>query len=202
VNDIREVFEAGEIDYIAITDHSRIELAYELKKEFGDKIIIGEEIMTTHGEIIGLFLEKEIPKFLSPEETVEEIRKQGGLVYIPHPFDGRRSGIEKYEKYEEILDAADIIEVYNSRCFTQTPNEEAYEYALSHEKLMAAASDAHGPKDIGVSFVEVAPFSNAVEFLDRMKNATLSRNKMHVRGFFSPTKSKIQKRLNQNKITH
>lgn len=195
LEDFEAIFESGVIDKIAITDHSIIGLAYDLKKRFGDRIIVGEEIMTTGGEIIGLFLEKEIQKHLSPEDTIHEIRKQNGVIYIPHPFDYRRSGIQNYENYEAIMKDSDIIEVFNSRCLVNTPNEKAENFAKEQGILMAAASDAHGPKDIGTSYIEINDFKNVEDFLLNMRDAVLVKNKMTVRGFFSPTKSRIQKRF-------
>lgn len=195
LEEFRKLFSRNLVDKIAITDHSVIGLAFELQKEFGDKIIIGEEIMTSGGEIIGLFLTKEIPKLLTPEKTIEEIKKQGGIAYIPHPFDIRRSGIGKWIEYEKIMKSADIIEVYNSRCFTQTPNEQARKFAEENRKLMSAASDAHDWKDVGTSYVVLENFKSPKEFLKNMEKAVLSENKMTMRGFFSPAKSKIHKKF-------
>jgi predicted metal-dependent phosphoesterase TrpH len=196
IEEFRYAFDQGVINRIAITDHSVIELAFELKTLFGDKIIVGEEVMTSGGEIIGLFLTKQIPKLLTPEKTIEEIRKQGGVVYIPHPFDLNRSGIGRYEHADKIMEMADIVEVFNSRCFTQTPNEKAHEYAEMHDCIVSAASDAHDWKDIGTSFVELEDFATAEEFLVSMKKAVLHKHKMAMTGFLTPARNKLYKKLN------
>src|SRR5580658_33632 len=81
----RECLELGKLDYIAITDHNSIDFALNLRTEFERKIIVGEEILTSEGEIIGLFLSELVPPNLSPIETIELIKRQGGLVYVPHP---------------------------------------------------------------------------------------------------------------------
>ena len=195
IEQFRKVFERGVVDKIAITDHSKIGLAFELKKIFGDKIVIGEEIKTNEGEIIGLFLSKEIPKGLSPEETIDEIRKQNGVVYIPHPFDKRRSGIGKSKRYEDIIKRADIIETFNSRCFTQKPNGIAKEFATSHNIIKACASDAHMPGEIGRSYIEIEDFNDASTFMENIKNANLNRRKTKFRYLLSPTFNKIIKKF-------
>jgi predicted metal-dependent phosphoesterase TrpH len=89
----QQVLNKGTLNCIAITDHNEVDFAIAMNKKFGDKIIVGEEIMTTQGEIIGLFLTEKVPAGLSPEETVKQIRKQGALVYIPHPFETFRHGL-------------------------------------------------------------------------------------------------------------
>ena len=195
IDQFKKAFELNKIDKIAITDHSKINLAFKLKELFGDKIIIGEEILTTHGEIIGLFLEKEIPRGLSPEKTIEEIRKQNGVVYIPHPFDARRSGIYQYDNYKEILMMADVIEVFNSRCFTQKPNNLAFEFAQKNNLIQGVGSDAHNWQEIGKSYIEIDEFSNKDEFLINLKQASLVKRKMNLKYIFTPTINKILKKF-------
>jgi len=195
IEDFKRVFDFGKIDKIAITDHSKIDLAFKLKELFGDKIIIGEEIMTNSGEIIGLFLTQQISRDLSPEKTIEEIRKQNGVVYIPHPFDKRRAGIYKYENYISILKQADVIEVFNSRCFTQLPNRLAQAFAKENKKLQGIGSDAHNWHEIGSSIVEIDDFSNASEFLKNLSSVNLIKRKTKLRYAFTPTMNKIIKKF-------
>lgn len=195
LEDFKNILNSNRLDKIAITDHSKIGLAFELKEIYGDRIIIGEEIMTTHGEIIGLFLHKEIPRGLSPEETIEEIRKQGGIVYIPHPFDKRRSGIFRYDNYVEILKSADIIETFNSRCFSQIPNQLAKAFAYENMMPEGVGSDAHNADEIGRSYLEMDDFSDAKEFLENIQSATLVKRKMRIKYIFVPTLSKYLKKL-------
>lgn len=114
----KQLLDSGRLDAIAVTDHNRIDFALALQQELGSKIIVGEEIMTTEGEIIGLFLKELVPAKLSPLETVQAIKKQGGLVYIPHPFETVRKGLQA-KSLAAITDYIDIMEVYNGRAMLQ-----------------------------------------------------------------------------------
>lgn len=157
------------IDCLAITDHNTTygaeKMIEHLPPNVPLKIIVGEEIKTTHGEIIGLFIREEIPPDLSPEETVAQIKAQGGLVYIPHPFDRlRRSRLEE-SKLLELLPQIDIIEVYNARITVQADNLRAEELARNSNLLRAAGSDAHCTYELGRAYVEMPPFETKEEFL-------------------------------------
>lgn len=195
IEEFRAFLNSNKVDKIAITDHSRIDIAFKLKEEFGNRIIIGEEIMTTHGEIIGLFLKKEIPRNLSPENTIEEIRKQKGIVYIPHPFDRRRAGIGKYKKYVEILKSADIIETFNSRCFSNIPNLLASKFASQNSKIESVGSDAHNISEIGRSYLIMDDFSDEIEFMENIQSAALVKRKMRLRYIFAPSIYRIIKKI-------
>ena len=112
-----DLLKSETVDIIAITDHDRIDFALGMRDALGkNRIIVGEEISTTDGEIIGLYLEKNIEPGLSAKETIKQIKKQGGLVYIPHPFEKVRHGLE-LETLEEIKNDIDIIESFNGRAF-------------------------------------------------------------------------------------
>jgi predicted metal-dependent phosphoesterase TrpH len=164
------------INCLAITDHNEIEGALRFK-EYTQKIkvIIGEEVFTTHGEIIGLFLNEKIPAGLSPEETVFRIKNQGGLVYIPHPFDyDRRKSILEFDKIKELIDDIDIIEVFNSRTRNQIYNDNALELAIETNKIKAVGSDAHTFLELGRSYQELADFQNTEQFLANLNEANLS----------------------------
>ncbi|MFH1485404.1 MAG: PHP domain-containing protein [Chloroflexota bacterium] len=152
------------INCAAITDHNAIAGAFELKEKAPFLIIIGEEIRTSHGDIIGLFLHDEIPKGLSPQETVARIKEQGGLVCIPHPFDRiRRSPLQR-SALDGILHQIDILEVFNSRTTLLRDSERARRFAEAHGLLMSAGSDAHTLGEIGGAYVEMPEFSNRDEF--------------------------------------
>lgn len=131
---------------IAITDHNTIQGALEFKKKYGHDIhvIIGEEIMTTEGEIIGLFLDKEIPKGLSSEETLNKIKEQRGVVYIPHPYDKKRykTCLNENSIYK-FADSIDIIEVFNGRCIEASDVDKAAELNCKLSKVGIIGSDAH-----------------------------------------------------------
>ncbi len=152
----------------AITDHNTIKGAVLYKKGYG-RCIIGEEITTREGEIIGLFLKKAVPPFLSKEETCRRIKGQGGLVYVPHPFDIFRGKVNNLE-----FDF-DIIEAFNSRSL-KSSNQKAGQFAQAYNLLKGAGSDAHFSSEIGRSYVEMEGFSSAKEFLENLENAKLVTN--------------------------
>lgn len=146
------VLREEKLDVIAITDHDRIDFAKGLQNALGrDKIIVGEEITTSDGEIIGLYLKSRVEPGQTALATVKAIKKQGGLVYIPHPFETFRKGIQK-DKLHEIADYVDIIEGCNGRAFAQNFGPQATAWARKHGKAVAASSDAHGSKGIGHTY--------------------------------------------------
>src|SRR5205807_2072814 len=120
---------------IAVTDHNEISGALEARAQAasaGVKVIVGEEVKTAHeGEVIGLFLEEKIPRGLSLPETIARIREQGGVVYVPHPFD-RMHSVPDYEYLLPVIDRIDAIEVFNSRVAINAFNDEAERFAAKY----------------------------------------------------------------------
>lgn len=164
--DIVKAVERRGLDALAVTDHNSIGGALRLRDLAPFMVVVGEEIMTTEGEIIGLFLAEEIPALLSPEETVARIHGQGGVVYIPHPFDRvRRSSHLKAAALKRLLGQIDVVEVINSRTTLPWDNQRAERFCAQHGLLRGAGSDAHLPREIGQAWVELPPFGNAAEFL-------------------------------------
>ncbi len=155
----------------AITDHNTIKGALEYRKECG-KCIIGEEILTREGEIIGLFLKKEIPAKLSLDKTISLIRKQGGLVMLPHPFDRMRTSRLDDESIERVKDMIDIVEVYNSRTIFPSDNKKAQRFARKNGKAASAGSDSHFWFTPGKSHVEIKPFTKNT-FLKELEKGSL-----------------------------
>ncbi|HEY4095315.1 MAG TPA: PHP domain-containing protein [Baekduia sp.] len=162
---------------IAVTDHNEISGAYEAAEkaaEFGVKIILGEEVKTaTQGEVIGLFLTEKIPRGLSLEETVAEIKRQGGLVYVPHPFD-RMHSVPDYEHLLKIVDDVDAIEVYNPRVAIGSFNEEAERFAAKYQIVRGAGSDAHVAAGLGSVRIRMHDFDGPQEFLESLRHAEIS----------------------------
>lgn len=155
-----------EVRIQAITDHNQIwgaqklkALVQEIARETGRPnpltIIIGEEVSTSEGEIIGLFLQERIEAGLSPEETVKQIKDQGGLVLLPHGFDPLKRWRLKPGARERIAEAIDIVETFNTRISRPRWNQAAVTWAEEHGILMSAGSDAHTLADIGSAWVEV-----------------------------------------------
>lgn len=151
VLDVKMIIETGirrGLDGIAITDHNTIKGGLEAKKyeTEGFKVIVGSEVMTERGEITGLFLSKEI-KSRDVEGVISEIKEQGGIIIIPHPFDRlRRSAFHPTEKDAKSIDA---VEVLNSRCVFQKDNGKALDFAKRHNLAFVAGSDAHFLSEIG-----------------------------------------------------
>ena len=168
------------LNCIAVTDHNTIKGALEVRSVAPFQVITGEEIRSTVGDIIGLFLEEEIPKGLTPLETVQAIRDQGGLVSVPHPFDRLRSSSIKYDALQEILPFVDIMEAFNAHDLFRSDNEKAAAYARVHDLLTAAVSDSHTPLELGRTYVEVPEFDGSAEgFKKALTEATLVPRKAH-----------------------
>ena len=162
---------------IAITDHNEISGAHEARtKAEGIKVIVGEEIKTAEqGEVIGLFIEDKVPRGLSLSETVAEIKRQGGLVYVPHPFD-RLHSVPDYEHLLPILDQIDAIEVFNPRVAISEFNDEAMRFAAKYRIPAGAGSDAHVPQGLGSVRIRMRDFEGPEEFLQSLREADIVRN--------------------------
>ena len=157
------------LDAVAITDHNTIDGALEVKNHAKKiKVIIGEEIKTNQGEILGYFLKERIPPLLSPEETIKEIRNQGGLVSIPHPFDRLRSSRIAAAALENILPELDMIEVFNSRDILTGQNFGLIEKAFQMGAVPVAASDAHLKVELGRSYLTMEDFDGPDDFLKNL----------------------------------
>jgi hypothetical protein len=161
---------------IAVTDHNEISGALEARKqaEAADvKVIVAEEVKTAdQGEVIGLFIEEKIPRGLSLQETVAEIKHQGGLVNVPHPFD-RMHSVPDYEHLLTILDDVDAIEVFNPRVAIGAFNEEAARFAAKYRILAGAGSDSHVAQGLGSVRIRMRDFDGPQEFLQSLRDADI-----------------------------
>jgi hypothetical protein len=153
------------INCIAIADHGTAEGALKMQKLAPFKVIVAEEVLTTHGEIMGMFLRETIPGGFSPEETVKRIRAQGGLVNIPHPFETIRGSALKDWWINEIASDIDLMEVLNSRSPFPANSDKARDFAAKHGIPGGAGSDAHTILEIGNAYVEMPEFNSPQEFL-------------------------------------
>ena len=163
---------------IAVTDHNvfggALE-AVELARGRDLVVIPGEEVKTDHqGEVIGLFLEEEIPRGLSFEDTIAAIREQGGLVYLPHPFD-RLHAIPDPATVHRHLAEIDVLEVYNARLLRDSFNDEALRFARKYRLLQGAGSDAHVLQGVGTGAVRMRRFEGPEEFLLSLRTAEILR---------------------------
>lgn len=137
------------LDRIAITDHNTITGAVEAARVDPQRVIIGEEIMTTGGELLGYFLKEGVPAGLDPQEAIRRLREQGAFISVAHPFDPFRRGAWDPLQLQPLVDRLDAVEVFNARALNRTPNREAHAFAMRHDLLFTAGSDAHAPSEVG-----------------------------------------------------
>jgi len=187
----KAMLDSGRLDYIAVTDHNRIDFAMELQTELGPQIIIGEEITALEGEIIGLYLKRAVPAGLSAAETAERIHAQGGLVYIPHPFETRRKGLPT-ATLDAIAKQIDIVETYNGRTLQDRSNL-AGEWARGHSTAEAASSDAHGRRGWGRSYSSIAEPPTRTTLIKLLRAATFSTKSTGVIGRLYPKLNRLRR---------
>ncbi len=162
---------------IAVTDHNEISGAHAARdRADGIKIIVGEEVKTAdQGEVIGLFIEEKIPRGMTLQATIAEIKRQGGLVYVPHPFD-RLHSVPDYEHLLDVIDDVDAIEVFNPRVAITEFNDEAARFAAKYRIPAGAGSDAHVPQGLGSVRIRMREFDGPEEFLESLRDADIIRN--------------------------
>ena len=162
---------------IAVTDHNEISGALDAAaKASSVRVIVGEEVKTAEqGEVIGLFISEKIPRGLTLQQTIAEIKRQGGLVYVPHPFD-RMHSVPDYEHLLAVIDDVDAIEVFNPRIAIAEFNEEAVRFAAKYRIPAGAGSDAHVPQGLGSVRIRMRAFDGPEEFLQSLRDADIIRN--------------------------
>jgi predicted metal-dependent phosphoesterase TrpH len=164
--------DASGLDAVCITDHNAVEGAMVLRERLDCRVIVGEELRTAAGEIIGLFLAERIPMGISHLEAARAIRDQGGVVYIPHPFDPMRRNMSEAALYELAeADLIDAVEVLNSKTSLSSLNRRAVEFAAEFGIVGGAGSDGHVPDALGAAYVEMADFDTPMEFLASLASA-------------------------------
>jgi predicted metal-dependent phosphoesterase TrpH len=191
---ISRCLEVG-INCLSVTDHNAIAGALKLKEMSPFPIIVSEEILTLDGEIIGMFLNQEIPSKLSAKETVAQIKAQGGLVCIPHPYDRLRFSVFRDQIFEDIMPEVDIIEVFNARSLSPGSSARAWKLAQKYGKLASAGSDAHTPSEIGNACVEMPEFNGKDEFLASLAEGKISGNKSNPIVHFASILARFKKSL-------
>ena len=184
------------LDCIAVTDHNTIQGALKVQAMAPFRVIIGEEIKSAGGEIIGLFLKEVVPRGLPALETVKLIKEQGGLVSIPHPFDHFRRSVISREALYEVLPYVDIVEAFNARNTLQGDNRKAEELAREHGILTSAVSDSHTLIEMGRTYVEMPDFDSTPEgFMQSLSEAALVRRQITPLIHFLTTFTKNRKNL-------
>jgi hypothetical protein len=180
----RRIKETG-LDVVCATDHNTIEGGLRLREiADGFRVIVGSEILSRDGEIVGLFLERDVPARLSAEETIARIRDQGGVVSIPHPFSRNRLNHIRRAALERIRGSIDAIEVFNAREAFTSDNLRAAQYASDHGIAGAVASDSHRPAEIGTAWLEMDDFLDRDGFVAALRTGavqgTLSGQIVHL----------------------
>ncbi len=169
----RRIREVG-LDVACATDHNTIEGGLRLRElADGFRVIVGEEILSRDGEIVGLFLERAVPRGLSAEETIDRIRDQGGVVVVPHPFSRNRMNHIRRPALERIAARVDAIEVFNAREAFTSDNLRAGAFAAEHGIARAVGSDAHRASEIGAAWLEMDDFDDRDGFVAALGTGTV-----------------------------
>ena len=143
------------IHRLAVTDHNSIAGALEMQALAPQLVIVGEEVMTTQGELLAYFLREPVPAGLTPVETIQRLRAQGAAISVSHPFDRLRHGAWHQPDLAAIIGLVDAIEVFNSRCIYPEDNARALAFAREHGKLGTVGSDAHSQRELGRSVLRM-----------------------------------------------
>ena len=183
------------INCIAVADHNTIAGAIRLRETAPFKVIVAEEILTVVGEIMGLFLSKRVAPGLSPQETISQIRDQGGLVAIPHPFGRSLPWHSNALTSMEILAQVDIIEAFNSRTPFSRSIRRAATLAKEQGKAASAGSDAHTLGEIGRAYVQMPEFDGPDDFLVSLAQGQIFGQKSSYLAHVASTWVRIRKRI-------
>ncbi|TMC71916.1 MAG: PHP domain-containing protein [Chloroflexi bacterium] len=184
--DFAQLAREAKLGAVCITDHDTIEGALRLREmETGLQVIVGEEITTADGELVGLFLKDRVAPGQSAQHSIDLIHDQGGLAYVPHPFSRNRRRHLRRSVLERVASKLDIVEVFNAREVASASNVQALEFAREHDLPGGVGSDSHRRVEIGRAYVDVAPFASPQELLLVLREGkvtgTLSGLGIHVR---------------------
>lgn len=182
------------IDRLVVTDHNTIRGAQEARKLDPELVIVGEELLTTRGELLVAFVQEELPRGLEPMEAIERLRAQGAFISVSHPFDRRRHGWA-LEDLQAITPYVDAIEVFNARCQWDGLNHMADKYAREHHLSGTAGSDAHTLREVGRATFTVPAFEDGEELRSVISQATIEGQLSSPFIHFSSTYARISKML-------
>jgi predicted metal-dependent phosphoesterase TrpH len=158
------------IGALAITDHNTIAGALAVQKIAPFPVIVGQEVSTSDGELLGLFLQEEVPSDLVAMETARLIKDQGGLVGVPHPFDRLRTESMDVRVLQEIADTLDFVEILNGRVTLDRDNRRALKFARRNDLAATAGSDAHSEREVGQVYVGMETLEGQEQFLQQLRN--------------------------------
>lgn len=182
------------ITCVAVADHGTIEGALEMQRLAAFPVIVAEEVLTPHGEIMGMFLRETIPSGLSVEETVARIKAQDGLVCIPHAFDIFRPSALGEKIVEEIAPQIDVMEVFNARSPLLRSSSRALAFARKYGIPQSAGSDAHTLGEIGNAYVEMREFNGKEDFLEALAQGKVNGHRTNPFTHFSSAWNKLKNR--------
>jgi predicted metal-dependent phosphoesterase TrpH len=173
LSDIIRTCQRKGLNCIALADHGSIEGALKIQDLAPFKVIIAEEILTTNGEIMGIFLTRKVPSGLSMEESIRLIKEQGGLLCAQHPYDKIRPDSLKSEVMDRIAPEIDLVEVFNARNPLRNSSVLAAKFALEHDLPGCAGSDAHSAYEIGNAYIEMPEFKGKEDFLQALRKGKI-----------------------------
>jgi predicted metal-dependent phosphoesterase TrpH len=175
IEQLAEGARSNGLDVVCVTDHNETSAAFAAAgRDLGVRIVVGEEIRTPDGDVIGLFLTERIPYVLPLAEVVARIRAQGGLVYVPHPFDLQRSSLGGVLPGLCERGDVDVVEVFNAKIADQALNDRAAALAAAYGLPGAAGSDAHDPDGVGAAYLEMPAFGGPEDFLAALPRARIT----------------------------
>lgn len=192
--DYTQIIAQKKIDILAITDHNTISFAEILHKQYPKNIIIGEEITSGEGDIIGLFLTSRIPPHLGIKETAAQIHRQGGLVLVPHPFERFRSSIS-LETFNKHLKYVDIVESFNARSKLKKPLHNAAAYAIKNKIPHVANSDAHCIKGIPSAYTLISDYPTKQNLIKLIQSGRTVNTYAPLLTYLCPTINRLRHRL-------
>ncbi len=191
-----EKCEAAGLDLIAVTDHNTIDGALAVRDVSNIPVIVGEEVTSAQGEIIGLFLEETVPRGLQAMETAKRIKAQGGLVCIPHPFDRFRRNVISRDALDELVPYIDVVEAFNSRNNLAGDDRRAQAFAAEHRLLVSGVTDAHTAIELGRTYMELPDFDLTADSLrEALGKGTVIGRRMTPLIHAVTTLTKVKKRL-------
>jgi predicted metal-dependent phosphoesterase TrpH len=181
------------INCIAIADHGAIEGALKMKQIAPFQVVVAEEVLTTSGEIMGMFLKELVPSGLSIEKSIRLIKNQGGLLCTPHPFDKFRGSALDARTMNEIAGQIDVVEIFNARNPLLRSSRLAKQFAIEHHLPGSAGSDAHAPYEIGNAYLEIPEFKGREDFLQALSRAKVFGHRANPLSHFSSFWSRLKK---------
>lgn len=181
----RRILEDRILDYVAISDHNEIAFAQALQEELGERVIVAEEVNTLSGEIIGLYLKEKVPAGLELSKAVSLIQEQGGLLYVPHPYETFRKGLSE-ESLQSIRSEIDIVEIFNARASLRGKPRQALAFAIKHNLPTASSSDSHSVRGLGSSYSLLKDKPTRENLLSLLKTAELHQRNSSFMTLFDP----------------